>query len=116
MTAHMRLAPPLVESIRKALTGKALPGEVQSLSREAERSLRDAQPFLQRAGERLRREGAGGDDAGRGELGDLADLDADARVRVHALVHRGGEALAVDGERGAAGDARLVGAREDEGA
>ena len=29
MTAHTRLDPPLVESIRKALTGNALPGETQ---------------------------------------------------------------------------------------
>ncbi|MEO7277914.1 MAG: NAD-glutamate dehydrogenase domain-containing protein [Sphingomicrobium sp.] len=43
MTAHMRLAPPLVESIRKALTGHALPGETQGLTREAER---EAAEFL----------------------------------------------------------------------
>jgi glutamate dehydrogenase len=43
MTAHTRLDPPLVESIRKALTGNALPGETQGLSREAER---DASEFL----------------------------------------------------------------------
>ena len=43
MTAHQRLDPPLVESIRKALTGNALPGETQGLSREAER---DAAEFL----------------------------------------------------------------------
>jgi glutamate dehydrogenase len=45
MTAHTRLDPPLVESIRKALTGNALPGETQGLSREAER---DAAEFLSR--------------------------------------------------------------------
>ena len=38
MTAHTRLDPPLVESIRKALTGNALPGETQGLSRDAERA------------------------------------------------------------------------------
>src|SRR3954469_6900590 len=43
MTAHTRLDPPLVESIRKALTGNALPGETQGLTREAER---DAAEFL----------------------------------------------------------------------
>src|SRR3954454_23571212 len=43
MTAHQRLDPPLVESIRKALTGRALPGETQGLSREAER---EAAEFL----------------------------------------------------------------------
>jgi len=43
MTAHSRLAPPLVESIRKALTGNALPGETQAFSREDER---EAAEFL----------------------------------------------------------------------
>ena len=43
MTAHTRLDPPLVESIRKALTGHALPGETHGLTREAER---DAAEFL----------------------------------------------------------------------
>jgi glutamate dehydrogenase len=43
MTAHQRLDPPLVESIRKALTGNALPGETQGLTRETER---DAAEFL----------------------------------------------------------------------
>ncbi|HEX3677533.1 MAG TPA: NAD-glutamate dehydrogenase domain-containing protein [Sphingomicrobium sp.] len=37
MTAHARLDPPLVESIRKALTGHALPGETQGLSKDGER-------------------------------------------------------------------------------
>jgi len=43
MTAHTRLDPPLVESIRKALTGNALPGETQGLSRDGER---EAAEFL----------------------------------------------------------------------
>ena len=43
MTAHTRLDPPLVESIRKALTGNALPGETKGLSRDAER---EAAEFL----------------------------------------------------------------------
>ena len=43
MTAHTRLDPPLVESIRKALTGNALPGETQGLSVEGER---EAAEFL----------------------------------------------------------------------
>ncbi len=43
MTAHTRLAPPLVESIRKALTRNALPGETKDLSRESER---EAAQFL----------------------------------------------------------------------
>ncbi len=45
MTAHTRLDPPLVESIRKALTGNALPGETHGLSRDAERQ---AAEFLAR--------------------------------------------------------------------
>src|SRR5215208_6011417 len=36
MTAHTRLPQPLVESIRKALTRNALPGETKGLSRQAE--------------------------------------------------------------------------------
>ena len=43
MTAHMRLAKPLVESIRKALTQNALPGETHDLDRESER---EAAEFL----------------------------------------------------------------------
>src|SRR6476469_4897861 len=38
MTAHTRLDPPLVESIRKALTRNALPGETHGLGRDSERS------------------------------------------------------------------------------
>ena len=54
MTAHTRLAPPLVESIRKALTKNALPGETQGLSREGEH---DAAEFLAEvAGKRRRGE------------------------------------------------------------
>ena len=37
MTAHTRLAKPLVESLRKALTRDALPGETHGFSREDER-------------------------------------------------------------------------------
>src|SRR4051794_8103142 len=37
MTAHSRLPQPLVESIRKALTRNALPGETSGLSRDSER-------------------------------------------------------------------------------
>ena len=43
MTVHTRLAPPLVELIRKALTMNALPGEIESLSEAAEK---DAAEFL----------------------------------------------------------------------
>ena len=37
MTAHTRLDPPLVESIRKALTRNALPGETHGLGKDSER-------------------------------------------------------------------------------
>ena len=37
MTAHTRLDPPLVESIRKALTKNALPGETHGLGKDSER-------------------------------------------------------------------------------
>ncbi|HEX5238554.1 MAG TPA: NAD-glutamate dehydrogenase domain-containing protein [Sphingomicrobium sp.] len=43
MTAHTRLDPPLVESIRKALTGNALPGETHGFTKDTER---DAAEFL----------------------------------------------------------------------
>src|SRR5262245_32909639 len=43
MTAHMRLAKPLVDSLRKALTLNALPGETRGLHRDSER---DAADFL----------------------------------------------------------------------
>src|SRR3954470_11226333 len=43
MTARMRLAKPLVDSLRKALTQYALPGETRGLNRDAER---DAADFL----------------------------------------------------------------------
>src|SRR4029453_560575 len=38
MTAHTRLPQPLVESIRKALTRNALPGETHGLSGDSERA------------------------------------------------------------------------------
>ena len=43
MTAHSRLAKPLVDSLRKALTENALPGETRGLSRER---AREAAQFL----------------------------------------------------------------------
>jgi glutamate dehydrogenase len=103
MTAHTRLDPPLVESIRKALTGHALPGETQGLSRDAER---DAAEFLadvaakRRRGElALRIESTGGE-AGRrrmriGIVNDdmpfLVDSVANAiaarQLTIHRLLH-----------------------------
>ena len=50
MTVHSRLAKPLVEALRKALTGHALPGETKGFTREGER---DAADFL--AGVAVRR-------------------------------------------------------------
>ena len=38
MTAHMRLTKTLVDSLRKALTNNALPGETKGLGRESERA------------------------------------------------------------------------------
>src|SRR5690242_18857305 len=52
MTAHTRLDPPLVESIRKALTGNALPGETRGLNRDAER---EAAEFLSQVAATRRR-------------------------------------------------------------
>src|SRR5687767_15114240 len=43
MTVHSRLAKPLVEALRGALTGHALPGETKDFSREGER---EAAEFL----------------------------------------------------------------------
>jgi len=43
MTVHTRLAKPLVEALRKALTGHALPGETRDFTREGER---EAAEFL----------------------------------------------------------------------
>jgi glutamate dehydrogenase len=103
MTAHTRLDPPLVESIRKALTGNALPGETHGLSREGERA---AAEFLadvaakRRSGElALRIESTGGE-AGRrrmriGIVNDdmpfLVDSVANAiaarQLTIHRLLH-----------------------------
>ena len=51
MTVHTRLAPPLVELIREALTRNALPGETDNLSEAAEQ---DAAEFLAQVGARRR--------------------------------------------------------------
>ena len=52
MTAHTRLPQPLVESIRKALTKNALPGEIKGLSPEGER---EAAEFLAQVAAKRRR-------------------------------------------------------------
>ena len=54
MTAHSRLAKPLVESLRKALTRNALPGEMEGFTRQAET---EAAEFLSKiAAKRRQRE------------------------------------------------------------
>ena len=103
MTAHTRLPQPLVESIRKALTRNALPGETHGLSREAERA---AAEFLAHVAERRKRgelalaiESTGGE-AGRrrmriGIVNDdmpfLVDSVANAiaakQLTIHRLLH-----------------------------
>ena len=52
MTAYMRLARPLVSSIRKALTQNALPGETEGLMAVDER---DAAGFLASVGAQRKR-------------------------------------------------------------
>ncbi len=61
-----------------------------------------------RAGQRLRRERPGGDDAGGRELRHLARDDADPRVRGDPLVRQAREHLAVHRQRGAGGHPRLI--------
>jgi glutamate dehydrogenase len=103
MTAHTRLDPPLVESIRKALTGNALPGETHGLSRESER---EASEFLAEVAAKRRRgelalaiESTGGE-AGRrrmriGIVNDdmpflvdsVANAVAQRQLTIHRLLH-----------------------------
>ena len=103
MTAHMRLARPLVSSIRKALTQNALPGETEGLAAADERS---AAEFLASVGARRKRgevaiaiESTGGE-AGRrrmriGIVNDdmpfLVDSVANAiaarQLTIHRLLH-----------------------------
>jgi len=103
MTAHTRLDPPLVESIRKALTGHALPGETQGLSRDAER---DAAEFLTEVASKRRRgelalkiESTGGE-AGRRRMriaivnddmpflvDSVANAIAARQLTIHRLLH-----------------------------
>src|SRR6476620_1336999 len=100
MTAHTRLDPPLVESIRKALTGNALPGETQGLSSDAER---DAAEFLaaiaatrQRGELALAIESTGGEAGNRrmriGMVNDdmpfLVDSVANALAQRQLTIHR----------------------------
>jgi glutamate dehydrogenase len=103
MTAHTRLDPPLVESIRKALTGNALPGETQGLSRDAER---EAAEFLadvaakRRRGELALKIQSTGGEAGRRRMriaiinddmpflvDSVANAVAQRQLTIHRLLH-----------------------------
>ena len=103
MTAHTRLDPPLVESIRKALTGNALPGETHGLSREAER---EAAEFLSQVAASRKRgelaleiESTGGEAGNRrmriGIINDdmpflvdsVANAIAQRQLTIHRLLH-----------------------------
>src|SRR3712207_6586329 len=103
MTAHSRLAKPLVEALRKALTRNALPGETRGFSRQEER---DAAEFLARVAARrspgevaLALESTGGE-AGRrrmriGIVNDdmpflvdsVANSIAGRQLTIHRLLH-----------------------------
>ena len=100
MTAHMRLARPLVSSIRKALTQNALPGETEGLTAATER---DAAEFLAAVGANRKRgevalaiESTGGE-AGRrrmriaivnDDMPFLVDSVSNAIARRQLTVHR----------------------------
>ena len=103
MTAHTRLDPPLVESIRKALTGNALPGETHGLCREAER---EAAEFIadvaarRRRGELAMRIESTGGEAGRRRMrialinddmpflvDSVANAIAARQLTIHRLLH-----------------------------
>ena len=103
MTAHARLDPPLVESIRKALTGHALPGETQGLSKEGERH---AAEFIAEVASRRKRGELGlkiestGGEAGRRRMriaiinddmpflvDSVANAIAARQLTIHRLLH-----------------------------
>ena len=103
MTAHTRLDPPLVESIRKALTGNALPGETHGLTRDDERAAAEfltEVAFKRRRGElALRIESTGGE-AGRRRMriaivnddmpflvDSVANAVAARQLTIHRLLH-----------------------------
>jgi glutamate dehydrogenase len=103
MTAHTRLDPPLVESIQKALTRNALPGETQGLGRDDERQaaefLADVAASRRRGELALRIESTGGEAGNRrmriGIVNDdmpfLVDSVANAiaarQLTIHRLLH-----------------------------
>src|SRR5689334_7829262 len=103
MTAHSRLAKPLVESLRKALTEHALPGETRGLDKD---KTRDAADFLAAAAAKRRRgdvaltiESTGGE-AGRRRMriaivnddmpflvDSVANAVAQKQLTIHRLLH-----------------------------
>jgi glutamate dehydrogenase len=100
MTAHSRLAPTLVDSIRKALTSNALPGETAGLDRVAER---EAAEFLaavaakRQPGELAVHIESSGGEAGRrrmriaivnDDMPFLVDSVANALAARHLAIHR----------------------------
>jgi glutamate dehydrogenase len=103
MTAHTRLDPPLVESIRKALTSNALPGETHGLSKDDERQaaefLADLALSRKRGELALKIESTGGEAGNRrmriGIVNDdmpfLVDSVANAiaarQLTIHRLLH-----------------------------
>src|SRR5690348_12678529 len=103
MTAHTRLDPPLVESIRKALTEYALPGETHGLTRECER---EAAEFIaevaakRRRGELAMQIQSTGGEAGRRRMriaiinddmpflvDSVANAVAQRQLTIHRLLH-----------------------------
>ncbi|MEO6255556.1 MAG: NAD-glutamate dehydrogenase domain-containing protein [Sphingomicrobium sp.] len=103
MTVHSRVAKPLVEALRKALTGHALPGETKGLSRDTEREAAEflaGVAFRRRKGEvALAIESTGGE-AGRrrmriGIVNDdmpflvdsIANAIAGRQLTIHRLLH-----------------------------
>jgi glutamate dehydrogenase len=103
MTAHTRLDPPLVESIRKALTEYALPGETQGLTRDCER---EAAEFIaevaakRRRGELALQIQSTGGEAGRRRMrialinddmpflvDSVANAVAQRQLTIHRLLH-----------------------------
>ena len=103
MTAHTRLDPPLVESIRKALTEYALPGETHGLTRECER---EAAEFIaevaakRRRGELALQIQSTGGEAGRRRMriaiinddmpflvDSVANAVAQRQLTIHRLLH-----------------------------
>jgi glutamate dehydrogenase len=103
MTVHSRLAKPLVEALRKALTGHALPGETKDFTREGER---EAAEFLAAVAARRRKgevalaiESTGGE-AGRRRMriaivnddmpflvDSVANAIAGHQLTIHRLLH-----------------------------